>query len=277
MKQNEHSLFQPLPLLPFGRALLLRLLMLPNVLLTKAYGLENLACTESACIYAFNHNNSFEVLMVPALLIYHLGGRMISFVIDWMYGKAPILGSLLDMTDPVYVYHKRSSLRWIESKRLSGSIDDTVKRCVEKLWSGKSIGIFPEGTRNRNPENLLKGKPGIGHIALKTGAAVVPVGIDFECRIRKGRVPVLGRTIVRIGKPLDFRHQSNLYLTLLAGEASCKSNNSKELNRMAADVTHEIMLSLAELSGKQYGEPSGLKRTRLTETTIKPKEYLCRV
>ena len=250
MKQDAERLFKPLPLLPLGRAILLRLLMLPNFLLTKAYGLDNLGGTHDARIYAFNHNNSLEVLMVPVLIIYHAGGRMISIVIDWMYGKIPILGSLMDMTDPVYVYHKRSSLSWIEAKRKSGPVDDTIERCSENLRAGQSIGIFPEGTRNRNPEYLLKGKPGIGHIALKTGSPVVPVGIDFECRRKKRRIPVLGRTIVRIGKPLDFRRQSNHYLALAAG--ACKNNNSLELNRMAAEVTHEIMLSLAELSGKRY-------------------------
>lgn len=275
MKQYAEKIFKPLPLLPFGRGILLRFFMLPNFLLTKAYGLENLAGTESARIYAFNHNNSLEVLMVPVLIIYHLGGRMISFVIDWMYGKVPVLGSLMDMTDPVYVYHKRSPLRWIESKRLSGPADNTVERCTEKLRAGQSIGIFPEGTRNRNPENLLKGKPGIGHIALKTGVAVVPVGIDFECRRKKGRIPVLGRTIVRIGKPLDFRRQSEHYLALAAGER--KNNNSCELNRMAAHVTHEIMLSLAELSGKRYCETFAEKKTRIPEPTIKPKEQICRL
>ncbi len=250
--------------------------MLPNFLLTRVYGLENLAVDECARIYAFNHNNSIEVMMVPVLIIYHLGGRMISFVIDWMYGKVPVLGSLMDMTDPVYVYHKRSALRWIEAKRMTRPNDDTVERCSEKLQSGKSIGIFPEGKRNRNPENLLKGKPGIGHIALKTSATVVPVGIDFECRKRKGRIPVLGRTIVRIGKSLNFRHQSDHYLTLLA-DTSCKSNNNSELNRMAADVTHEIMLSLAELSGKQYSDSCPAISTRILETTINPKEHLCQV
>ena len=251
--------------------------MLPNLILTRAYGLENLEGSGSACIYAFNHNNSIEVLMVPALIVYHLGGRMISFVIDWMYGKVPLLGSLMDMTNPVYVYNKRSFLRWIEAKRMTRPLDGTVERCAERLRSGQSIGIFPEGKRNRSAEHLLQGKPGIGHIALKTGNAVIPVGIDFECRRRKGRIPVFGRTIVRIGKPLDFQHQSEKYLALLAN-ASCKSTKSSELNRMAADVTNEIMISLAELSGKLYSKPcSVIKNTFTTKTTINPKEHLCRV
>ena len=276
MNQYSERLLKPLPFLPRGRAYLLRLLMLPNFLLTRVDGLENLAGDEGARIYAFNHNNSIEVLMVPVLIIYHLGGRMISFVMDWMYGKVPILGFLMDMTDPVYVYHKRSSLRWIEAKRMTRPTDDTVERCTEKLLSGKSIGIFPEGTRNRNPENLLKGKPGIGHIALKSAATVVPVGIDFECRRKKGRIPALGRTIVRIGKPLHFRNQSDHYRALLAG-TSCKSNNNSELNELAAGVTHTIMFTLAELSGKRYNERCPVIRTRLTEITIKPKEHVCHV
>lgn len=276
MTRYAERLFKPLPFLPYNRALLLRLLMLPNLFLTRAYGLENLDDSGKACIYAFNHNNSIEVLMVPALIVYHLGGRMISFVIDWMYGKIPILGSLMDMTNPVYVYNKRSLLRWIEAKRMTRPADGTVERCAEKLRSGQSIGIFPEGKRNRNPEHLLQGKPGVGHIALKTGSTVVPVGIDFECRIRKGRIPVLGRTIVRIGKPLDFQHQSKKYLALIA-DTSCKSITSSELNRMAADVTKEIMFSLAELSGKQYSEPCSVIKQTVTTTTINPKEHLCRV
>ena len=276
MTQYSERLFKPLPFLSRGRAYLLRVLMLPNFLLTRVYGLENLAGDEGARIYAFNHNNSLEVLMVPVLIIYHLGGRMISFVIDWMYGKVPILGFLMDMTDPVYVYHKRSSLRWIEAKRMTRPTDDTVERCSKKLLSGKSIGIFPEGKRNRNPAHLLRGKPGIGHIALRTGAIVVPVGIDFVCRKRKGRIPVLGRTIVTIGKPLNFRHQSDHYRILLA-DTSCRSNNNSELNQIAAVVTHEIMLSLAELSGKQYSDSYPAMRTTILETTIKRKEHLCRV
>ena len=241
----------PLPLLPLGRALLLRLLMLPNFLLTRACGLENLSDSESARIYAFNHNNSFEAVMVPVLLVYNLRGRMISFVIDWMYGKVPILGSMMDMTDPIYVYHKRSSLSWIEAKRPSNPSGDTVEQCSERLLAGRSIGIFPEGKRNRNPENLVRGKPGIGHIALHSGAAVVPVGIDFNCRITKRKIPVLGRTIVRIGRPLYFPQHFAAYQALMA-DTSCKSKKHSELHQLASDVTHEIMLSLAELSGKRY-------------------------
>ena len=263
MKQFSDSYFKPLPLLSPGRALLLRLLMLPNFLLTKVYGLANLRRTRNASIYAFNHNNSVEVIMVPVLLIYHLGGRSISFVIDWMYGKVPLLGSLMNMTDPVYVYNKRSPLSWIEAKRDSGFIDDTVGRCSEKLRAGLNIGIFPEGRRNRDPHYLLKGKPGIGHIALNTGVPVVPVGIDFDCRARKGKIPMLGRMIVRIGSPLNFGDQSEAYRAVMTDADGC-SLKKMELNRMAGEVTHEVMLCLAELCGKRYSERDSMKKHSLS-------------
>jgi 1-acyl-sn-glycerol-3-phosphate acyltransferase len=242
--------------------------MLPNFLLTRAYGLEHLSGSGSARIYAFNHNNSLESLMVPALLMYHLGGSSISFVIDWMYGKVPILGTLMNMIDPVYVYHKRSTLSWIETTRPQAPSADTIERCTEKLRAGCSIGIFPEGKRNRDPETLVRGKSGVGHIALQSGAPVVPVGIDFNCRITRGIIPVLGRTIVRIGRPIMFRQQSEAYRAFMQSASSCSRQHS-ELNQMASEVTHEIMLSLAELSGKRYCEPSPRKRYSFSWNNIK--------
>ncbi|MEI7825812.1 MAG: lysophospholipid acyltransferase family protein [Chlorobiaceae bacterium] len=246
--------FKPLPFLSRSRALLLRIFMLPNILLTRAYGLENLSGGASASIYVFNHNNSLEALMVPALLMYHLGGNTISFVIDWMYGKVPILGSLMNMIDPVYVYHKRSALSWIEAIRPPAPSADTIERCAEKLRAGRSIGIFPEGTRNRDPEALIRGRSGVGHIALQSGAPVIPVGIDFISRINRGKIPTLGRTIVRIGRPIIFRQQSEAYRSLMPSVSGWTRQNSVR-NQIAAEVTHEIMLCLAELSGKRYCEP----------------------
>jgi 1-acyl-sn-glycerol-3-phosphate acyltransferase len=250
--------------------------MLPNFLLTRAYGLENLAGAGSASIYVFNHNNSLEALMVPALLMYHLGGSTISFVIDWMYGKVPILGSLMNMVDPVYVYQKRSTLRWIEANRPPAPSADTIERCIEKLQAGRSIGIFPEGKRNRDPETLVRGRAGVGHIALQSGAPVVPVGIDFNSRMAKGKIPVLGRTIVRIGQPIFFPEQSQVYRALMPSSSNCSRQHSAR-NQMATEVTHDIMLCLAELSGKRYREPSPRNKCSISLKSTYKQEPSCPV
>ncbi|TCD48441.1 lysophospholipid acyltransferase family protein [Chlorobium sp. N1] len=243
--------FRPLPRLSPMRALLLRLLMLPNFLLLKAEGLQNLPRDGRPCIFAFNHNNSAEALMVPIFFIYHMGGHTISFVIDWMYGRVPVLGRLMEMIDPVYVYNKRSSLRWIESSRPVRTAEDTIERCCRKIRSGRSIGIFPEGRRNRDAGTLAKGKIGIGHIALSTGAPIIPVGIDFPLRMKKGRIPVLGRTIVRVGEPIELSPQSEAYLA--ATKAVPRS--AQRRGELATNLTHAVMHRLAALSGKRYGGP----------------------
>ncbi|ABB24112.1 lysophospholipid acyltransferase family protein [Pelodictyon luteolum] len=243
--------FRPLPRLSPMRALLLRLLMLPNFFLLKAEGLGNLPGDGRPYIFAFNHNNSAEALMVPIFFIYHMGGRTISFVIDWMYGRVPVLGKLMGMIDPVYVYNKRSTLSWIESSRPVRMAEDTVERCCRKIASGRSIGIFPEGRRNRNADALAKGKSGIGHIALTTGAPVIPVGIDFPLRIQKGRIPILGRTIIRVGTPIDFTLQSEAYRAVKKEEQGGVQRRAA----LANEVTHRVMHCLADLSGKRYQGP----------------------
>jgi 1-acyl-sn-glycerol-3-phosphate acyltransferase len=253
MEINPGFFFKPLPCLTRGKAMLLRVLMIPNFFLVRAYGMENLSKGEGARIYAFNHNNSAEALLVPVFIMFHLGGTAISFVIDWMYGKVPLLGHLMEMTDPVYVWNKRSKIPWIEHERPPTS-EDVIEQCTLKVLSGRSIGIFPEGRRNRNPEHLLKGKPGIAHIALMTGVPVIPVGIDFNCRTSKNKIPVIGRTIIRVGRPLHFRKESEVFREIRS-RPELDRNGRIELHRIAEEVTHEIMLSLSGLSGKRYNQP----------------------
>jgi len=186
--------------------------------------------------------------MVPIFFIYHLGGHTISFVIDWMYGRLPVLGSIMDMIEPVYVYTKRSPIRWIESSRPVRTAENTAQRCCRKIAAGRSIGIFPEGKRNRNPDTLSRARSGIGHIALESGVEVIPVGIDFPLRREKGRIPVFGRTIIRIGNPMDFSGYSEEYRSLTG--KGCEE--AQQRNRLAMKVTHTVMSRLSDLSGKGY-------------------------
>ncbi|NTW51019.1 MAG: 1-acyl-sn-glycerol-3-phosphate acyltransferase [Chlorobiaceae bacterium] len=253
-------LFRPLPFLSVGKALLLRTLMLPNLLFTSVEGEENLEMAAlSPCIYAFNHNNVFESLFVPVLLIYLLGGRKVSFVIDWMFGRLPLIGWLLNQVEPVYVYHKRSILPFIERSRPKERFLSSMDRCIDKLASGTSIGIFPEGTRNGDPCQLLKAKAGIGYIALISGAQVLPVGIEFTTSSRRKRVPVVGRMVLRFGHPMCFTGLSETY-------RNASANCNKDEKRIIADkVTDEVMLAIAELCGKIYKDRRSYRKEFLQD------------
>jgi 1-acyl-sn-glycerol-3-phosphate acyltransferase len=259
---------KPLPFLSRGRSMLLRLLMVPNALLAEVEGEEHIGKAESApCIFALNHNNAFESLFVPVLIMFMLGGRKVSFVIDWMFGKLPVIGWLMRQINPVYVYTKRSSLQIIERLRPDGMRRGILEQCAERLEAGVSVGIFPEGTRNRNPHRMLRAKPGIGHIALATGVPVIPVGISFVVAARRGKPPLAGRMRITFGEPMSFVAMSHEYRISMA------AGFRREGVLLAGEAADEIMSAIAGLCGKRY-DTSDRKSTRVTQPQ-QQQEELC--
>lgn len=78
-----------------------------------------------------------------------------------------------------------------------GTIDRNAFKIVkEKLSSGQSILLFPEGTRNSG-----KSRPGIGKIAIQTGRDILPIFVKntdklWECFLRKKKlIFVIGERI----------------------------------------------------------------------------------
>lgn len=69
-----------------------------------------------------------------------------------------------------------------------------IKTALNNLHEGKVLTLFPEGTRSKTGK-LLKPLPGVGYIALKSKAPVVPVAI-------KGPFKIFKKTNVKIGRPL---------------------------------------------------------------------------
>jgi 1-acyl-sn-glycerol-3-phosphate acyltransferase len=117
-----------------------------------------------------------------------------------------------------------------------GELDmDAFRRMLDWLKSGFIIGISPEGTRNRNGK-LLKGHPGIVSLALRSGAALIPVshwgGENLKSNIRK-----LKRTDfnIKVGEPF----------TIKLGE--------KKLNKeVRQNIVDEMMYELAALLPEYY-------------------------
>lgn len=257
----------PLPSLRPDKSLLLRLLMLPNIALADVEGEENLPdVSGSPAIFAMNHNNSFESLFVPVLVMFLFKGQRVSFVVDWMYGHLPVVGWLMRQIDPVFVHSKPSKLAFLERRRIR-TRQDVVRKCLFRLFQGGSIGIFPEGKRNHDPELMLRAKPGIGHIALRSGAPVIPVGIRFPASARLGRAPYVGRMGVRFGAPIRFDNLSVSYRKAL------DEGRRADAARMAAAAGDEVMLAVAGLCGKAY--PHAMQRPDRQGTTNNIPEAIC--
>lgn len=199
-------------------------------------------------IFAANHNNSFETLLLEVLLISRRQGRIVSFINDWMFRYIPLVGWLIKMTDPIYVYNKKARLSFINRYRKDPGKNPVFCTCVERLQSGRSIGIFPEGTRNPDPFYLKKGRRGIGELVLTTGAPVIPIGIDFPARLKKSKIPVIGKTIFRIGKKMTFSQEHRLYQNAVDRGLETKKMRS----RQSQLITTEVMQELSRLCGKQY-------------------------
>ena len=65
------------------------------------------------------------------------------------------------------------------------------------LENGGTVGIFPEGTRNRGEEELLRFKTGTVKIAQKAEVLIVPFAIRNKYKVFRRSV------ILEFGKPID--------------------------------------------------------------------------
>jgi 1-acyl-sn-glycerol-3-phosphate acyltransferase len=81
---------------------------------------------------------------------------------------------------------------------------------LEILGRGDAFGIYPEGTRSRDGR-LYRGRTGVAHLALTSGAPVVPVGLagteDAPALRRRVRRGTTGAGAPRGDRPGDGGHR----------------------------------------------------------------------
>jgi 1-acyl-sn-glycerol-3-phosphate acyltransferase len=122
----------------------------------------------------------------------------------------------------------------------------SLDTALEVLARGEAFGIYPEGTRSRDGR-LYRGRTGVGHLALTSGAPVVPVGLRGTENLQPvgSRLPRLARVTVRFGEPLRF---DGRFDGVPAGRAR-------------RTVTDEVMAAIQQLSGQ---ESAGVYNERAT-------------
>jgi 1-acyl-sn-glycerol-3-phosphate acyltransferase len=85
-----------------------------------------------------------------------------------------------------------------------------IRTMLDGLAAYEVIGLFPEGGLDRN--RLDKGHPGIGYLAVKSGAPVIPASIVWEgphsttSMFKTLFVP--SKAMIRYGKPLQFPQET---------------------------------------------------------------------
>jgi 1-acyl-sn-glycerol-3-phosphate acyltransferase len=193
-----------LPHLGLGDRVLLRALaMLARCQILSIHGLQHIRAAGDPFILAANHGTRRESLLVPALLLLHRGGRRVHFLADWNFRLIPGVGLIYSRAQVVTVLRKSARPRFLNVlKPLYQRPLRPFEQARAHLLAGRSIGIFPEGAVNRNPDRLLRGRRGAARLSLETGAPVVPMGIRFPTVARGEPIPSHAAMELHIGAPL---------------------------------------------------------------------------
>lgn len=125
----------------------------------KVSGSENIE-KDKSYIFAANHRSYIDT---TALFAY--AGTRIGLIAKKEVLKVPVLGRGMQFIKFLAI-DRSNAQRAVETMNI---VRETVK-------SGYSFGIFAEGTRAM-PGELLPFKKGAFHVAMQTGAAIVPVAI----------------------------------------------------------------------------------------------------
>jgi 1-acyl-sn-glycerol-3-phosphate acyltransferase len=82
--------------------------------------------------------------------------------------------------------------------------DEAFISAYKILERGGAIGMYCEGGRSRNGQLAAEARPGIGRLALESGAPVVPVAILGSYQVRNWKRLQFPRVTVSYGDPFRF-------------------------------------------------------------------------
>lgn len=156
----------------------------------KVIGKENIP-EKGPIIFAGNHKHAVDPVMVITST-----NRIVHYMAKEELFKG-FYGKIFEKMGLIKVYRGRGNpLAVIEAEKI--------------LQSNGTVGIFPEGTRNKTQQEILKFRYGTVIIAKKTNSKIVPFAIRGKYRIfRKG-------IEIEFGKPIEVqgmeKEEANKYL-----------------------------------------------------------------
>lgn len=183
-------------------------------------GKENIP--KEPVLFVSNHRSYFDILV-----LHTTSGKRPGFVAKAEIQKFPLLAWWME--DIACLFLDRKDLR-------SGM--QMIKDGAERIQSGQSMVIFPEGTRSKTPE-MLPFKEGSLKMAEKADCPVVPVTIVdtdqlLEVRpgfdIRKGTVKVIyGKPFYIKDLPKEQKKKAGAYVQGIIEETMKREKSEKSL------------------------------------------------
>ena len=163
-------------------------ILLSGVKLT-VIGEENIP-KEPAVLFIGNHRSYFDIV-----LTYARCRGLTGYVAKKEMLKIPLLSRWMKFLHCLFL--DRSDVR--EGLK-------TILSAIDKVKSGISIMIFPEGTRNKNESelDLLPFHEGSFKIATKSGCPIIPVSINNSSALFEDHLPYVKKApvIIEYGEPI---------------------------------------------------------------------------
>ena len=152
-------------------------------------GEENVP-TDVPVLYIGNHRSFFDVPITYPRCPIRTG-----YIAKKEMEKVPLLSTWM----------KRLHCLFLDRNDLKQGLK-TILTAIEKVKSGISICIFPEGTRNKNTDDLdmLPFHEGSFKIATKTKCPIIPIAINNSADIFEAHFPKIrpAKVVVEYGKPI---------------------------------------------------------------------------
>ncbi len=185
----------------------------------KVFGKENVI-KKGKCIVVCNHLGKSDVMVVGALYpdkTYFLSKK------EWTKNK--FLAWVFKVLGAIPIDRDNPSLT-------------SIKETLQVLKDDKRLGIFPEGTRNKETNEIKEIKQGTAMFAVKGRALVTPVIIYEKIKIFKKNYAI-------VGKPIDL---SAYYNVRFNDEISEKC--SKQISDKMHELQKELFLKVKSLKKK---------------------------
>lgn len=123
--------------------------------------------------------------------------------------------------------------------------EEAIETALQILRSGGVVVIYPEGGRSRTAAVGRHARPGVGRLALESGAPVIPVAIHGSLWVRTWTRLRFPSVQIRYGSPLRFRQRQH--------------STRDEQQAVADEVLGTVRDLYGQLSAEAAkGRPSGL-------------------
>ncbi|MGH4118530.1 lysophospholipid acyltransferase family protein [Clostridium sp.] len=178
-------------------------------------GIENIPVEN--CVFVANHQAIFDGFALVAYI-----DKPFGFIAKKEIRKIPLVGCWLKSIGSIYIDRKnpRQSIK-------------TIEEAVEKINSGYSIMIFPEGTRSLKSK-MNPFKKGSMRLATKSKVAIVPITIDGTYNVLE-----VGRKVT--GNKVKMVIHKPIYVSTL-----CKEEQ-QDLAQYVQDIIEEELNNICKL------------------------------